>query len=247
MATRTPRPPPKRAAKKTNARATARASSNGRAAAPATNAGRAQASAGRRDSLTVTDNRTGKTYDVPIEDGTVRAMDFRQMRTSEDDFGLMTYDPAFTNTASCRSAITYIDGDRGHPRVPRLPHRAARGEEHVPGDGVPAGARRAAVVARAGAVDARHQVLDDGPREHQEVHRWLQLRLAPHGHADRHGRRVLDVLPGREAHRRSGVARAADVAAHRQDADDRGVRLPAQPRAAVRLPRQRPVVHRATS
>ena len=65
------------------------------------------------DTLTVTDNRTGKQYEVPIADGTVRAMDFRQMRVSDDDFGLMTYDPAFTNTASCRSAITYIDGDKG--------------------------------------------------------------------------------------------------------------------------------------
>jgi citrate synthase len=68
---------------------------------------------GGNDTLTVTDNRTGKTYEVPITDGTVRAMDFRQMKVSEDDFGLMTYDPAFTNTASTRSAITYIDGDAG--------------------------------------------------------------------------------------------------------------------------------------
>jgi citrate synthase len=66
-----------------------------------------------KDSLSVTDNRTGKSYDIPIIDGTVRAMDFRQIKTSDDDFGLMTYDPAFTNTASCASAITYIDGDRG--------------------------------------------------------------------------------------------------------------------------------------
>jgi len=65
------------------------------------------------DTLTITDNRTGKTYEVPVTDGTVRALDLRQIRTSEDDFGLMTYDPAYTNTASCRSAITYIDGDRG--------------------------------------------------------------------------------------------------------------------------------------
>ncbi|MEA2303404.1 MAG: citrate synthase [Solirubrobacteraceae bacterium] len=65
------------------------------------------------DTLTVTDNRTGQTYEVPITDGTVRAMDFRQMKASEDDFGLMTYDPAFTNTASCRSSVTYIDGDAG--------------------------------------------------------------------------------------------------------------------------------------
>jgi citrate synthase len=66
-----------------------------------------------RDSLTVTDNRTGETFEVEITDGTVRAMDFRQMKVSGDDFGLMTYDPAFTNTASCRSSITYIDGDNG--------------------------------------------------------------------------------------------------------------------------------------
>jgi citrate synthase len=65
------------------------------------------------DTLTVTDNRTGKTYEIPVTDGTVRSMDFRQMKTSEDDFGLMTYDPAYTNTASCRSAITFIDGDAG--------------------------------------------------------------------------------------------------------------------------------------
>jgi citrate synthase len=66
-----------------------------------------------KDTLSVTDNRTGQTYEVQITDGTVRAMDFRQMKVDEDDFGLMTYDPAFTNTASTRSAITYIDGDKG--------------------------------------------------------------------------------------------------------------------------------------
>jgi len=65
------------------------------------------------NTLTITDNRTGRTYEIPTVDGTVRAIDFRQMKVSEDDFGLMVYDPAFTNTASCRSAITYIDGDRG--------------------------------------------------------------------------------------------------------------------------------------
>jgi citrate synthase len=65
------------------------------------------------DTLTITDNRTGKQYEVPITDGTIKAMDLRQIKASPDDFGLMTYDPAFTNTASCRSAITYIDGDKG--------------------------------------------------------------------------------------------------------------------------------------
>src|SRR6266850_772793 len=65
------------------------------------------------DTLTITDNRTGKKYDLPIQDGTIRAMDLRQIKAGPDDFGLMTYDPAFMNTASCRSAITYIDGDKG--------------------------------------------------------------------------------------------------------------------------------------
>jgi citrate synthase len=65
------------------------------------------------ETLTVTDNRTGENYEIPISDGTVKAMDFRQIKVSEDDFGLMTYDPAFTNTAACRSSITYIDGEAG--------------------------------------------------------------------------------------------------------------------------------------
>src|SRR5688572_7803011 len=65
------------------------------------------------DTLSIIDNRTGKRYEVPIKDGTIRAMDLRQIKATDDDFGLMTYDPAFTNTASCRSAITYIDGDEG--------------------------------------------------------------------------------------------------------------------------------------
>jgi citrate synthase len=66
-----------------------------------------------QDTLTITDNRTGKSYTVPVEKGTIRAMDLRQIKTAPGDFGLMTYDPAFMNTASCRSAITYIDGDKG--------------------------------------------------------------------------------------------------------------------------------------
>ena len=66
-----------------------------------------------KDTLTITDNRTGRQYEVPITNETIRAMDLRQIRVHEGDFGLMSYDPAFTNTASCRSAITFIDGERG--------------------------------------------------------------------------------------------------------------------------------------
>ncbi len=65
------------------------------------------------NSLTITDNRTDRTYTLPIENGTVRSTDMRQIRTDDEDFGLMMYDPAFVNTASCRSNITFIDGERG--------------------------------------------------------------------------------------------------------------------------------------
>jgi citrate synthase len=66
-----------------------------------------------QDTITITDNRTGQNYSLPIENGTIRAMDLRKIKTGPEDFGLMTYDPAFMNTASCRSAITFIDGDKG--------------------------------------------------------------------------------------------------------------------------------------
>lgn len=66
-----------------------------------------------KDTLTVTDNRTGKTYELPIEHDTIKAMDLRQIKVNDDDFGMMSYDPAYTNTASCKSDITYIDGGNG--------------------------------------------------------------------------------------------------------------------------------------
>ncbi|HEY2283861.1 MAG TPA: citrate synthase [Solirubrobacteraceae bacterium] len=68
---------------------------------------------GPRDTLSVTDNRTGSTYELPITDGTVRATDLRQIKVDPDEFGMLSYDPAFMNTASCRSSITYIDGEAG--------------------------------------------------------------------------------------------------------------------------------------
>ena len=66
-----------------------------------------------REALTVVDQRTGKSYDIPFRSGTVNALDFRQIKAGADDFGLMLYDPAFMNTASTKSRITYIDGDKG--------------------------------------------------------------------------------------------------------------------------------------
>ncbi len=80
-------------------------------AQPQTDASRDGAASG--DTLSVTDNRTGESYEIEVNDGTIKTMDLRQIKVADDDFGLMGYDPAFTNTASCRSAITYIDGEAG--------------------------------------------------------------------------------------------------------------------------------------
>jgi len=76
-------------------------------------AGNAEAAHMSRETLTITDNRTGKSYEVPIKNGAIKAMDLRQIKTDAHDFGMMSYDPAFNNTASCVSRITYIDGDDG--------------------------------------------------------------------------------------------------------------------------------------
>src|SRR6476659_3545180 len=65
------------------------------------------------ETLTISDNRTGKQYEVPVHDGTIKATDLRQIKVTADEFGMMTYDPAFMNTAACRSKITFIDGDKG--------------------------------------------------------------------------------------------------------------------------------------
>nr|VFJ46441.1 MAG: citrate synthase [Candidatus Kentron sp. FM]VFJ53266.1 MAG: citrate synthase [Candidatus Kentron sp. FM]VFK07235.1 MAG: citrate synthase [Candidatus Kentron sp. FM] len=65
------------------------------------------------NTLTITDNRTGVKYTIPVEDGAIRAMDLRKIKVDDDDFGLMTYDPAYANTAACKSSITFIDGEKG--------------------------------------------------------------------------------------------------------------------------------------
>jgi citrate synthase len=81
------------------------------------------------ETLTIVDNRTGKTYEIPIENGTIHATDLRKIRTDSEDFGLMSYDPGFMNTAACKSRITFIDGDqgilryRGYP-ISSLPRKA---------------------------------------------------------------------------------------------------------------------------
>ncbi len=97
-----------------------------------------------KDSLSIIDNRTGKSYELAITEGTIKANDLRQIRTDADDFGLMTYDPAFLNTASCRSAITFIDGDRGILRYRGYPIEQLADKASLPRGGLPAERGRAA-------------------------------------------------------------------------------------------------------
>src|SRR5260370_2367207 len=75
-----------------------------------------EGTAAPRETLTITDNRTGRSYEVPITHGTIRAMNLRQIKVDPKEFGMMSYDPAFSNTASCISPVTYIHGDSGHLR-----------------------------------------------------------------------------------------------------------------------------------
>ncbi|HUJ41638.1 MAG TPA: citrate/2-methylcitrate synthase, partial [Candidatus Acidoferrales bacterium] len=82
-------------------------------ARPETGAEEAASTAARRESLSITDNRTGKQYELPIENGAIRANDLKKIRSGPDDPGLSAYDPAFLNTAACQSRITFIDGEKG--------------------------------------------------------------------------------------------------------------------------------------
>ena len=201
------------------------------------------------ETLTVTDNRTGKQYEIPIEDGTIRATELRKIKTDEDDFGLMTYDPAFMATASCRSRDHLHRRRERHPRVPRLPDRAAGRALELPRGRLPADPRRAA--------HAREQLERVDPRDHdphvrarerQGVHAGLPLRRAPDGDAARRrSARSRPSIPEASRDPRRGHPLHPGHPAAGQDADAGRVRLPPQPGPAVRLSRQRPRLRRATS
>ena len=166
------------------------------------------------------------------------------MKVAEDDFGLMTYDPAYTNTASTRSAITFIDGDkgileyRGYP-IEQLAEKSSYLEVAyllVHGELPNQGAAR-----RLGRRDHDPHVR---ARERQAVHVGLPLRRAPDGDARRLGRRALDLLPRRQRDPGPGQPAHPDDPADREDADARRVRLPPLDGPAVRLSGQRPVLRR---
>ena len=194
------------------------------------------------DTLRVTDSRTGRSYELPIVDGAIRAIDLRQIKTSDDDFGLLSYDPAFQNTASCRSAITFIDGDKGILRYRGYPIEELA--SHASFLDVAWLLLRGEMPDKDESAGWAHQISHHTyrARERQEVHRRLPPRRPSHGHPGQHAGRAVHVLPRGERGARPGQPGRAGGAAHRQDADAGGLRLPARPRAALRVPGRRPVL-----
>jgi citrate synthase len=91
-----------------------------------------------KETFTIIDNRTGKQYEVPVEYSTIKANSLRQIKVDADEFGMMTYDPGYDNTASCKSRITYIDGDKGILRYRGYPIEQLGRTEHVSGGRLPA-------------------------------------------------------------------------------------------------------------
>ncbi len=168
-------------------------------AAPTTQAKTTDSSsAGRRDTVTITDNRTGKSYEVPITHETIRAMDLRQIKVEPADFGMISYDPAYNNTASCISRVTYIDGDAGILRYRGYPiEELAEKSTYL----------ETAYLLLRGELPTATQLRDWHrghheshlhSRKHQEISGWISLRCAPDGNADLHHRGAFDVLSRRQ-------------------------------------------------
>ena len=185
------------------------------------------------NTLTITDNRTNKTYTVPVENGTIRAMDLRQIKTGPDDFGLMTYDPAFMNTASCKSAITYIDGDKGILRYRGYPIEVLA--EHCTflevaylllfGE-LPTENELSAWVYDI----THHTMLHETTKKFMEGFRY---NAHPMAMLVSTVAALSTRVSGRQEHSRSGEPAAPDHAADREDAFHRGYVVPAQRRVSL--------------
>ena len=162
------------------------------------------------DTLSIRDNRTGREYEVAITDGTIRAADLNQIAV-EGEPGLATYDPGFVNTSSCRSSITYIDGDvgileyRGYPIEQLAEHSTFLEVSYLLLNG------ELPTQTQLDDVGAQHHVPHVHPREPQAVHPGLPLRRPSDGDADGVGQRTVDLLPhtpARSATRRTASCRS---------------------------------------
>ena len=174
------------------------------------------------DTLAIKDNRTGKTYEIPIQNGTIRAMDLRQIKATPDDFGLTTYDPAFQNTAACRSQITYIDGDKGVLLYRGYPiEQLAEQSDFL----------ETAYLILFGELPAttdmqlwiKSHAPHDAPREHQEVHGGFQYDAHPMGIFLSTVGALSTFYPDAKRFSRPSPP-GADGAAHRQGAQHRRLR-----------------------
>ncbi len=199
------------------------------------------------DTLTVTDNRTGKQYEIPIEDGTIRATELRKIKVDDDDFGLMTYDPAYMATASCRSAITFIDGEKGILEYRGYPIEQLAEKSELPRGRLPADPRRAAHREAARATGTtRSRSTRSCTRTSRSSCRASATTPTRWGCCWRRSARSRPSTPRRAIKDEEAALHAGHPAAG-QDADAVGVLLPPQPRHALRLSRQRPQLRRATS
>ncbi len=146
--------------------------------------------------LSIVDKRTGKTYEIPINNGTIRAMDLRKIKTGPDDFGLMTYDPAFMNTASCQSSITFIDGDKGILRYRGYPIDQLAEKCSFLEVAYLVSERRTAH--RSGIERFRHQhhLPHHAARDDQEIPGGFSLRCPSHGDVHQHRGGALHGVPG---------------------------------------------------
>ena len=173
------------------------------------------------DTLTITDNRTGKQYEIPVKEGTIRATDLKQIKARAEDTGLTTYDPALLNTAACRSAITYIDGDkgvlwyRGYPIEQLAEHCTYLETAYL-------------ILFGELPTEKQLQTWTDAITQHTLLHEnvkklmeGFQYRRPSHGHLHQHGRRALDALPRRQAGLRSELARSSMPAAGREGREHR--------------------------
>ena len=197
--------------------------------------------------LSVTDNRTGQRYELPIEDGAIHATDLRKIKVDEGDFGLMSYDPAFLNTASTRSAITFIDGDAGILRYRGYPiEQLAEQSTYLE----VAYLLLHGELPTAAELEAWTHEITYHTFLHENVKRLMEgfrYDAHPMGMLVSVVAALSTFYPEAVDGRRPRGAHEAGAPADREGADDRGVLLPARRGAAVRLPATTSSASRRTS